>query len=244
MRYTSLLAATGLLMSGLALAAPAQAAPAAATAPTSTAALPVCKPLIPAKLVMRARKTTYTIGLDKNCPASVYNADWKGVQPGDDETNYLNFTNLPADKHFANLELYAFTDPTGSVGWGPAHAEDPYATDAAGNNVAILGTLATTQKFASSATITAGRKGAQTTVVAKAGYYNPKTNKLTLWPNKQVNLQYKAPGTTVWKHLAKVTTNKSGAATFVWSPNRTMHYRVYVPQAKTIWDFFSAAISK
>lgn len=232
MRFTSLLAATGLLASGLAVGTPAHAVS------TGTQALPECRPLVPARLVIRARITTYKIGLSATCPATLYNADWLGIQPGDPEKTKLEFLN---GARTAKLDLYSNVSPIGAVTWTPTAAG---GTDRNGDEVATLKPVASTTRYASSATISGKRVGGTTTLVATVGYYNPKTNAFVRWPGKLVTLQYKAPGTSTWKYLTRVTTNRVGQGAFTWTPRATKHYRAYVPANRTIWDFTTAAISK
>ncbi|MEV6412474.1 hypothetical protein [Kribbella sp. NPDC051718] len=232
MRYKSLLAATALLASGLAFGTPAEAAPA------STQKLPECKPAVPAKLVMRRRTTVYTVGLGASCPSTLYNADWKGIKPGDPEQTKLEYLN---GDHFAQLELSAFVSPIGAVTWTPTST---YGTDSEGDDVAVLKSVPSVTKYASSATVSGKRVGGTTTVVATVGYYNPKVNAFVRWPSKTVTLQYKVPGSTKWLYLRKVTTNKVGQAAFTWTPKATRYYRAVVPTNTTIWDFTTAAISK
>lgn len=239
MRYKSLLAATALLASGLAFSTPAEAAPAAGQAvPASARKLPECKPAVPAKLIMRRRTTVYTIGLDPKCPATLYNADWRGIQPGDPEKTRLEFLN---GDDFAELELSAFVSPIGAVTWTPLTT---YGTGEHGENVAVLKTTPSVTKYASSGAVSGKRVGGTTTIVATVGYYNPKANAFVRWPSKAVTLQYKVPGSTKWLYLRKVTTNKVGQAAFTWTPKATRYYRAVVPTNTTIWDFTTAAISK
>ncbi|GAA0606509.1 hypothetical protein HPO96_01680 [Kribbella sandramycini] len=233
MRSTlSLLAATGLLASGLVAAAPAaQAAP---------AALPTCYPAMPAKLVMNNRQTHYTVTYGQGCPATLYNADWKGTQPGDPVNIHVEF--LDGAKQ-AKFTLYSEISPVGVVNF-KGEGDDGSGEDAQGNPVATLGAFNRMNKYASAVDLVVTKSRGVTTATLTAGNYRPAINKFVRWAGKPVVLQYKQAGTSQWKQLAKLTTNAKGQVSYKWAPKTTIHYRAYSAGNSVVWDDYSPVVSR
>lgn len=233
MRIKSTLAALGLLAAGLVV--PQTTATAAPTT-GEIAKAGTCSMVMPARFSIRAAVTNFTIPLAQNCrTAGMYFAAWDGSTTGSTYGEYL-FFDTPA--YSDKITMYALQTPIGRTTWVGTGSSD---ND--GNDLTLTGATSYT-KYGSSATIIGGRKGTKTALVATVGYYNPKLNQYVRWPNKAVTFQYHEKGSTVWKFLKSVTTNKTGQAAYTYYPNKTRTYRAYVPQNATLWDYYTVAISR
>jgi hypothetical protein len=190
---------------------------------------------MPARFSIRAAVTNFTIPLAQNCrTAGMSGAIWDGSTTGSTWPELLTYGPAYSD----TLTMYANLTPVGRTTWIGTGAYDQDFNDIAQTNATSY------TKYGSSATIIGGRKATKTALVATVGYYNPKLNQYVRWPNKPVTFQYHEKGSTVWKFLKSVTTNKTGQAAYTYYPNKTRTYRAYVPQNATLWDYYTVAISR
>jgi hypothetical protein len=233
MRIKSTLAALGLLAAGLVVPqTTAMAAP--TTGEHATAG--TCSMVMPARFTIRAAVTNFTVPLAQNCrTARMLSADWVGSTTGSTDKQFLFFDDAT---YTARFTFYAPYDALGRTSWVGTGAYDQDFADIAQTNATSY------TKYGSSATIIGGRKATKTALVATVGYYNPKLNQYVRWPNKPITFQYHEKGSTVWKFLKSVTTNKTGQAAYTYYPNKTRSYRAYVPQNATLWDYYTVAISR
>ncbi|MFB6725946.1 hypothetical protein ACFCV3_37595 [Kribbella sp. NPDC056345] len=233
MRSTlSLLAATGLLATGLAAAVPAQAAAPVAQKP---AALPVCHPGVPDRLVMNNRQTHYTITYGKGCPANLHSADWHGRQKGDPVSIDIEYRDGNRKTTFT---LYSEVSPVGVVNF-TGDTDDGSGEDSEGNPVATLASFNRMNKYVSAVDLTVTKSRGVTTASMAAGNYRPAINKFIPWGGKEIVLQYKQAGTSTWKQLTKVKANSNGKASFKWAPKATFSYRAYIAGNSVVWDDYS-----
>ncbi len=225
MRYQSLLAAAGLVATGLLVQQPAQAAPQQATA--------TCTFLVPAKLVLRQPTQYVPFSLGGSCPKTMVSAAWSAVR--DDGTSKLT-VGCPWSNCGVDVES---TPLGGTTHWTPVG----YGEDAKGRKVADLLPAVSVTRAASIAQLTGVRSGTRTTLTASSSYYSP-TRRTYLRAHSRMLVQYKDPGTTVWKNLTYVTPSSSGVATYTLITNRTRSYRVYVPSTNTVWYTYSPAVTR
>jgi hypothetical protein len=232
MRFRMLAAASVLV--GAVLVPTSPIAHAASSATDRTAATCSMKP--PARLSLAAAQTVVNVPLGADCPSSVQHARW-----------YIDWSNGILqdvdcwDGEPCRLSLSTRTTPAQQVTFRP----DPYgAQDASGNQVATLLPAYSAVRFASSASVNAGRKGTRTAFIATVWWFSPKTNTYVRWAGRKVLLQYQEIGTSTWKGLAYVTTNASGQASYTYYPGRTRRYRLYVPGTTSVWDFYTPTISR
>lgn len=226
--YQPMLAAA-LLASSLIATQPAQATTTHATAAT-------CSFKVPPKLAMNAATTKYAVPLGSDCPSTMYGAAWTATwKNGYSESVLCQQGKCPG------ISLSTKYVPVGKVSWvGDASG----GIDENGNKVATLLPAYSEIRFASSASVNAGRKGTRTAFLTTVWYFNPKTNTYSRWAGRKLLLQYQEIGTTTWKGLAYVTTNTAGQASYTYYPGRTRRYRVYVPASTSVWDFYTPSISR
>ncbi|GAB2675635.1 hypothetical protein [Kribbella swartbergensis] len=232
MRFTTLAVASVLVASVLGpTGSVAHAAPAGADGTAATCSM---KP--PARISLAAAQTLVSIPLGSDCPSTVQHARW-----------YINWSNgiqqdLDCwDGEPCRLSLSTRTTPAQQVTFEP----DPYgATDASGARVATLIQAYSAVRFASSASVNAGRKGTRTAFITTVWWFSPTTNTFVRWGGRRVLLQYQEIGTSTWKGLAYLTTNASGQASYTYYPGRTRRYRLYVPASTSVWDFYTPSISR
>jgi len=229
--YKSALAVVALLASGLVATQPADAVPPAAQRTTAT-----CSFKVPAKLSLRSAYTSYDrVPLGSDCPSTMVGADWTAT--------WRNGQNLTISCHYGTCPGPSLksTTPAGRVTWVGA----PWGgVDENGNKVADLLPAYSDIRFASSASVNAGRKGTKTAFLTTVWYFSPKKNTYVRWAGWRLLLQYQEIGTTTWKGLAYVTTNASGQAAYTYYPGRTRRYRLYVPATTSVWDYYTPTISR
>ncbi len=232
MRFKTLAAASVLVASSL--VATGQIAHAAPTAADRTTATCSMKP--PARMSLAAAQSVVNVPLAGDCPANVQHARW-----------YIDWSNGIQqdvdcwDGQPCRVALNTRTTPAQAVTFRP----DPYgAQDASGNRVATLLPAYSAVRFASSASVNAGRKGTRTAFITTVWWFSPKTNTYLRWASRKVLLQYQEIGTSTWKGLAYITTNASGQASYTYYPGRTRRYRLYVPATTSVWDFYTPTISR
>ncbi len=229
--YKSALAAAGLLASTLVAAPPAHAVPATTEQATAT-----CSFKVPAKLALRSAYTNFDdVHLGSDCPSTMVGANWTA--------NWRNGANLTVScqyGHCPGIGLKSST-PAGRITWvGDAWG----GLDENGNKVADLLPAYSDIRFASSASLNAGRQGTRTALLTTVWYFSPQTNTYVRWVGRKLLVQYQEIGTSTWKGLAYVTTNAKGQASYTYYPGRTRRYRVYVPATTSVWDFFTPAVSR
>lgn len=229
--YKSALAALGLLASGLVATQPAEAVPSSPQGVTAT-----CSFKVPAKLALRAAYTAFDrVPLGSDCPSTMVGANWTATWK-----TGANLT-ISCQNGICPGPGLKSTTPAGRVTW----VGDSWGgLDKDGNKVADLLPAYSDIRFASSASVNAGRKGTRTAFLTTVWYFNPKTNTFARWAGWKLLLQYQEIGTSTWKGLAYVTTNASGQASYTYYPGRTRRYRVYVPATTSVWDFYTPTISR
>jgi hypothetical protein len=227
--YKTTLAVLALMAASLVTIQPSQAATTRVTAAT-------CSFKVPPRLAMNAANTYYAVPLGSDCPATMVGGAWTATwKTGFSESVLCQNGKCPG------ISLSTKYVPVGKVTWvGDASG----GVDQAGNKVATLLPAATEIRFASSASVNAGRKGTRTAFLTTVWYFNPKTNTYSRWAGRKLLLQYQEIGTTTWKGLAYTTTNASGQAAYTYYPGRTRRYRVYVPASTSVWDYYSPTISR
>jgi hypothetical protein len=227
--YKAALAAVGLLASGLVAAQPTEAAHQQVAAAT-------CSFKVPAKLAMRAANTTYPVQLGSDCPTTMVGGAWTATW-----TNGFVESVSCQQGRCPGVALSTKYVPVGKVTWvGDAEG----GVDENGNKVATLLPAYTEIRFASSASLTGGRKGTRTALLTTVWWFSPKTNTYVRWAGRKLLVQYQEIGRSTWKGLAYVTTNASGQASYSYYPGRTRRYRVYVPATTSVWDFYTPSISR
>ncbi|HZX07465.1 hypothetical protein [Kribbella sp.] len=228
MKLRTITSAATLVAAGLFVTQPAQAAPQQATA--------TCSFKVPPKLAMNKAWTTYAVPLGSDCPSTMYNAVWTATWK-----NGFTESVQCQQGHCPGISLQTKYVPVGKVTWV---GEAGGGTDKDGNKVATLLPAYTEVRYASSASVNAGRKGARTAFLTTVWYFNPKTDTYARWAGRRLLIQYQEIGTTTWKGLAYATTNASGQAAYTYYPGRTRRYRVYVPASTSVWDFYTPVISR
>lgn len=230
MKLRTIAPAVILVAAGLFATQPAEAAPQQATA--------TCSLIAPSRLYIGAPNNNFVAKLASNCPATVHTAVWKSTP---NATMYpqgrLQFLNHAREASFTVL---GEVPPIGTIAWTPAGG----ATDLNGVKVADLGSATSVSKCSTAVALTGGRKGSRTALLTTVSYWRPNSSRYVRWANKQVLIQYQEIGTSTWKGLAYVTTNSVGQVTYNYYPNRTRRYRVYVAGTSSVWNAFSAMISR
>jgi len=227
--YKAALTAIALLASGLVVTQSAQATTERVTAAT-------CSFKVPPKLAMKAAYNHYEVPLGTDCPSTMVGGAWTATwKNGFTESVLCQQGTCPG------VTLQTKYVPVGKVAW-VGDAEGGLGAD--GQKVATLLPAYTEVRFASSASVNAGRKGTRTAFLTTVWYFSPKTNTYVRWAGRRLLLQYQEIGTSTWKGLAYVTTNASGQASYTYYPGRTRRYRVYVPASTSVWDFYTPTISR
>lgn len=229
MKLKNLIPAATLVAAGLIAAQPAQAA-------TTHSATATCSFKVPPKLAMSKAWTTYPVQLGSDCPSTMYGAAWTATwKNGYTESVLCQQGSCPG------VSLQTKYVPVGKVTWvGDASG----GVDKDGNKVATLLPAYTEVRYASSASVNAGRKGTRTAFLTTVWYFNPKTDTYARWAGRRLLIQYQEIGTTTWKGLAYTTTNAAGQASYTYYPGKTRRYRVYVPASTSVWDFYTPVISR
>ncbi|MET7279215.1 hypothetical protein ABZS29_13355 [Kribbella sp. NPDC005582] len=221
---------------GLVLAVGVVAAGLVGTPGVASAATPVCRFEIPAKLTITKPDQLVSFGWGSSCPKTAFLANWRGRAAGVDGSSYdvscswghLNCSVRVNDAY-----------PGHSMSWIPVG----YATDAKGRKVADLRSATSIAKYGAAVKLTAARSGTRTTLTARPTYYSAKA-KGFVRHHGRVLFQSKDPGSSVWKDLGYVTPGSAGTATYTLTTNRSRAYRAYVASSATVWYAYSAPVTR
>jgi hypothetical protein len=224
MRLTSWLAAVGMVATGLVTTAQ----PAAATG--------ACSLYVPSRIAVAQHYRAIGVRLGSNCVAAgVSWANWDGYHPTQGLEEILIFDGSTTEY----WDLYDWDAPLGRWTWRPEGAYKSNFED-----VYQYGPYYTDVRLASYGRATATRSGSKVNVRSVAMRYWTAESRFIGWAGARGQLQYRVPGTTIWRGLKEVYSYSNGAYSYTYTTNQVRDYRVVLYDYSTIWGSTSPVVRK
>ncbi|GAA1698733.1 hypothetical protein GCM10009745_51500 [Kribbella yunnanensis] len=221
---------------GLVLAVGVVAAGLVGVPGVASAATPVCRFEVPAKLTISHRDSLVSFGWGAGCPKTAFQASWVGQAAGVSGSSAAVMCTWGYPQCAIALDG---TYPGSTMYWNPSG----YAQDEQGRKVAELRSAKSLTKYGAAVKLAAGRVGTKTALTARPTYYSAKA-KGFVRHHGRVLFQSKDPGSSVWKDLGYVVPSSAGTATFTITTNRSRAYRAYVASSATVWYAYSPNVTK
>jgi hypothetical protein len=215
-RWSSLVVVAGLVAGGAVTTAPA------------ASAVGTCSMLVPSRFSINQYARNFTVPQGRNCAAAgVADAFWFAYHP---TKGAVNLGAAYVDGARSTQIALIDTMPVGKWTW-----KGSLATDAAYSSEVFQYPAYTDVRLGSSARIIPTRAGTKVNLRTKAMRYWQRGHKFIGWSGARGRIEYRTPGTSVWRPLKEVYSTSTGAYSYTYRTTAVREYRVVFTTVPTIW---------